>query len=62
MQNDKDKINRELEHIKREINHLKVFTIIKMLDNEHIVKMLDIAQTPNNLYIFLEFCNGGSLD
>ena len=43
MQNDKDKINRELEHIKREINHLKVFFIIKMLDNEHIVKMLDIA-------------------
>ncbi len=43
MQNDKDKINRELEHIKREINHLKVFNKIKMLDNEHIVKMLDIA-------------------
>ena len=24
--------------------------------------MYDIAQTPNNLYLFLEYCNGGSLD
>jgi serine/threonine protein kinase len=24
--------------------------------------MLDIAQTSNNLYLFLEYCNGGSLD
>ena len=32
------------------------------MDSDHIVRMLDIAQTSNNLYLFLEYCNGGSLD
>ena len=54
--NEKDKIQKELEHVKREIANLKV------CESEHIVKILDIAQTSNNLYIFLEFCDGGSLD
>ena len=54
--NEKEKIQKELEHVKREIANLKV------CESEHIVKILDIAQTSNNLYIFLEFCDGGSLD
>ena len=35
---------------------------MKLLDSDHIVRMFDIAQTSNNLYLFLEYCNGGSLD
>jgi serine/threonine protein kinase len=62
MQNDKEKINRELEHINVKLTILRYPFYIKVLDSEHIVKMFDIAQTPNNLYIFLEYCNGGSLD
>jgi serine/threonine protein kinase len=26
------------------------------------VKLLDLSQTDNNLYLFLEYCNGGSLE
>ena len=26
------------------------------------MKLLDISQTDNNLYLFLEYCNGGSLE
>ncbi len=45
-----------MDHIKREISNLK------SCQSDHIVKILDIAQTTNNLYIFLEYCDGGSLD
>lgn len=36
-------------------------TILQSLNHQNIVKMIDVSQTSNNIYIFLEFCNGGSL-
>lgn len=44
-----------IELLQREI------TILQSLSHPNIVKMLDVAQTSNNIYIYLEFCNGGSL-
>ena len=52
----KDKSSQEIEKLKREVN------IMKQLKNENIVKLLDISQTDNNLYLFLEYCNGGNLE
>jgi serine/threonine protein kinase len=52
----RQKSQQELEKIKREI------AILKQLNNQHIVKLLDLSQTDNNLYLFLEYCNGGSLE
>lgn len=36
-------------------------TILQSLSHKNIVKMIDVSQTNNNIYIFLEYCNGGSL-
>lgn len=44
-----------IELLQREI------TILQKLNHSNIVKMLDVAQTSNNIYIYLEYCNGGSL-
>jgi serine/threonine protein kinase len=32
-----------------------------MLSHPHIVSLLDIYYTPNNCYIVMEYCEGGSL-
>ncbi|EAS05912.1 plant dual-specificity MAP kinase kinase family domain protein (macronuclear) [Tetrahymena thermophila SB210] len=34
----------------------------KELDHPNIVKFIDFSETPNNIYFFLEYCNGGDLD
>lgn len=34
----------------------------KELDHPHIVKFIDFSETPNNIYFFLEYCNGGDFD
>ena len=52
----KEKSSQEIEKLKREVN------IQKQLKSNHIVRLLDISQTDNNLYLFLEYCNGGSLE
>lgn len=36
-------------------------SILQSLSHHNIVKMMDVSQTNNNIYIFLEFCNGGTL-
>jgi len=36
-------------------------SILQSLSHQNIVKMMDVSQTNNYIYIFLEFCNGGSL-
>lgn len=41
--------------IKREISNLQ------KLDSKHIVKLYDVSRTPNNLYMFLEYCMDGDL-
>lgn len=41
--------------LKREIE------IMKKLNNEYIVSMHEVVMTKSNLYMFLEFCDGGDL-
>ena len=36
-------------------------SILQSLSHQNIVKMIDFSQTNSNFYIFLEYCNGGSL-
>jgi serine/threonine protein kinase len=40
----------------REIN------VLREIKGEHIVRLLDVKRTTNNLYIFTDFCNGGDLE
>jgi serine/threonine-protein kinase ULK/ATG1 len=35
--------------------------IMKKMEHENIVKLLDVYQTSNNMYIVTEFCEGGDL-
>lgn len=50
-----DNKSRFKEIIQREIS------ILKMIDHKHVVKFIDCLVTSNNVYIFLEKCNGGNL-
>ena len=34
---------------------------MKKLDHENIVRLFDVYQTSNNMYIVTEFCEGGDL-
>lgn len=45
-----------LDLVKREISVLQ-----QLVNNQYIVKLLDVARTNNNLYIFLEYCGDGDL-
>ncbi|KAL4466404.1 hypothetical protein ABPG73_019022 [Tetrahymena malaccensis] len=40
----------------REINNLK------QLNHPHIIKFIDAKQTDKNIYLIMEFCNGGTLE
>ncbi|KAM3138963.1 hypothetical protein pb186bvf_008976 [Paramecium bursaria] len=35
--------------------------IMKKLDDQHVVKLIDVLQSVNNTYIVTEYCNGGDL-
>ena len=35
--------------------------IMKQVSHENIVKLFDIYQTSNNMYIITEYCDGGDL-
>ena len=35
--------------------------IMKKMQHENIVKLLDVYQTANNMYIVTEYCSGGDL-
>ena len=43
------------ESLKKEIE------ILKKLKSPHIVKMFDVYGTTNNVYMMIEFCEGGDL-
>jgi serine/threonine-protein kinase ULK/ATG1 len=34
---------------------------MKKIDNENIVKLIDVLHSINNTYIITEYCNGGDL-
>jgi len=40
----------------REIN------VLREIKGEHIVRLLDVKRTTNNLYIFTDYCDGGDLE
>jgi len=40
---------------------LREINILRQLEGDHIVQLLDVRRTTNNIYIFMEFCNGGDL-
>ena len=42
-------------NLKREID------ILRILHSDYIVKFIQAVRTPNNIYIFFEFCDGGDL-
>ena len=44
-----------IELIKREIH------ILQQATHPNVVKLFDVARTPNYLYLFLEYCNDGDL-
>jgi len=35
--------------------------VLSKCDNPNIIKLYDIKKTPNNIYLFLEYCDSGSL-
>ena len=35
---------------------------MKSLKNENIVKLIEVKKSPNNIYLFQELCNKGSLE
>lgn len=37
-------------------------TVMKAIQDKNVVKFVDMVRTQNNLYLMIEFCNGGSLD
>ncbi len=45
-----------------ERNFMSHINIYRRLDNPNIVKLVDLKRTQNNLYIFLEYCENGSLE
>ena len=49
------KSNEFTKYLNNEIN------IMKKLDHKNIVKLYDLIKTPNNLYIIMEYINGGNL-
>lgn len=41
---------------------MREIDVLRQIKGENIVQLLDVKRTPNNLYLFTEFCNGGDLD
>jgi serine/threonine-protein kinase ULK2 len=35
---------------------------MKMIKDRNVVSLLDVRRSPNNIYLIMEYCNGGSLD
>ena len=56
--------NVDRQHLtKRIVNNLRnEITALKKINSPHVVKLVDVAKTKNNFYLFLEHCNGGDLE
>ena len=42
-------------------NFIRELKILNSFNNENIIKILGIEKTKNNIYLLLEYCNGGNL-
>lgn len=40
---------------------MREIDVLRQIKGEHVAQLLDVKTTVNNLYIFTEFCNGGTL-
>ena len=40
---------------------IREIDILRQLQGSHIIKLVDVLQTVNNLYIFMDYCDGGAL-
>ena len=41
---------------------MREIEILRQIKGDNIVHLLDVKRTPNNLYIFTDYCNGGDLE
>ena len=41
---------------------MREIEVLRQIKGENIVHLLDVKRTPNNLYIFTDYCNGGDLE
>lgn len=41
---------------------MKEINILKRLDHPNVIKFIDAKKTENNIYLIMEYCNGGSLE
>ena len=41
---------------------MKEINILKKLNHPNIIKFIDAKKTENNIYLIMEFCNGGALE
>ena len=41
---------------------LREIDVLSQLKGEHVVTLLDVKRTVNNLYIFMDYCDGGDLE
>ena len=48
-----------MEQLDSEINILKEKTVT---NNENIIQLHDLIETQNNIYMMMEYCNGGDLN
>lgn len=37
-------------------------TILRKCKHENVVALIDVKKSQNNFYIFMEYCEGGSLE
>lgn len=37
-------------------------TVLKRCNNENVIKLIDSFETDKNVYIIMEFCNGGDME
>lgn len=52
---EKLKDKRSIENFKRELS------VLKKLNHPNIIKIVGLEKTPHNIYVMLEYCNGGNL-
>lgn len=41
---------------------LREIAILRQIKGPHIVELIDVRRTPNNLYLFMEYCDSGDLE
>ena len=41
---------------------MREIDVLRQIKGNHIVQLLDVKRTPNNLYIFTDYCDGGDLE